>query len=284
MSSVPADILREGWSAVGEIRERKWNFFARHKSRPDGKLLAGSIEIVAELDLPSNHRRVLLPPALGMAFAKQELLWLGDLNADGEPDLLLRRTWVTGEMDYVLVVSPMLATAYYDPDHPDHYSTSLDGNSYIWHRDQAEPSPIKFIRSGQFSIGEEEWVRHLPDSEAQLPKEIADRQFRLNGETIRFSLEHLPRLQIGNESSAYHETWTGTVLVRVTFRGKSQVLMQASQPSEGLFSLSVGVVNGKPSVKIDHQPHYNNSFTRYWVYDEKMARFRRLRDEFSQGC
>ena len=187
-------------------------------------------------------------------------------------------------MDYVLVVSPMLATAYYDPDHPDVYSTSLDGNSYTWHKDRTEPTPIKFIRSGQFSIGEEEWGRHLPDGEVQVPKEIADRQFKLSGESIRFSLEHLPRLQGGKESSAFHQTWAGTVLVRVTFRGKSQVLMQASQPSEGLFSLSVGIVDGRPSVKIDHQPHYNNSFTRYWMYDETAMRFRRLRDEFYQGC
>lgn len=284
LSSVPADVLREGWSAVGVIGERKWNFLAEHKKRPDGRLLAGSVEIVAELGRPSTHRRVLLPPAIGMAFAKQELLWLGDLNSDGEPDLFLRRTWVTGEMDYVLVVSPMLATAYYDPDHPDVYSTSLDGNSYTWHKDRTEPTPIKFIRSGQFSIGEEEWGRHLPDGEVQVPKEIADRQFKLSGESIRFSLEHLPRLQGGKESSAFHQTWAGTVLVRVTFRGKSQVLMQASQPSEGLFSLSVGIVDGRPSVKIDHQPHYNNSFTRYWMYDETAMRFRRLRDEFYQGC
>lgn len=55
-------------------------------------------------------------------------------------------------------------------------------------------------------------------------------------------------------------------------------------PGSGQFSLSVGVVNGKAGVKIDHQPHYNNSFTRYWIFDETETRFRQLQSEQSQGC
>ena len=309
--SIAPDILREGWTATGEVAGRKWNFSVTHKKRPDGKLLAGSLEVIADPDFPNETRKVLLPPASGMAFTKQELLWLGDMNGDGEPDLLLRRAWVTGEVDFVLVVSreqpprvngvnwltgevdivpvvsPMLATAYFNPDRPAAYfSSGVDpgSNAFEWHKDQPVPTPVKFISKGAFSIGEEEWIRLLPDRAALLPKVLADRQFKLNGETIRFTLEHLPRAKNETPSSTGNFIWGGSVLVKVTFRGKSQVLMQAEQPDSGQFSLSVGVVNGKAGVKIDHQPHYNNSFTRYWIFDETETRFRQLQSEQSQGC
>ena len=74
------------------------------------------------------------------------------------------------------------------------------------------------------------------------------------------------------------------MLVRESFRGKSQVLMQAQAPDEGGFALSVGLINGKPSVRVGYQPHYNNSITRYWMLDAGEGRFRRLRSEHSQGC
>lgn len=286
-SSIAADILREGWTATGEVGGRKWNFSVTHKKRPDGKLLAGSLEILADPDFPNESRKVLLPRAGGMAFAKQELLWLGDLNGDGEPDLLLRRTWVTGEIDFVLVVSPMLATAYFDPDHPATYFSSgvePDSNAFEWHKDQPVPAPVKFISKGTFSLGEEEWIRLLPDYTVSLPKVLADRQFKLNGEIIRFTLEHLPRAENETVSSAGNDMWGGSVLVKVSFRGKSQVLMQAGQPDSGKFSLSVGWLNGKPGVMINHQPHYNNSFIRYWLFDEAESRFRRMQSVQSQGC
>lgn len=284
--SIAAGILREGWTATGEIGGRKWDFSVTHKKRPDGKLLAGSLKILA---VPNTNTipRVLVPPASGMAFTKQELLWLGDLNSDGEPDLLLKRTWVTGEIDFVLVVSQMLATAYFDPDYPATYFSSgvePDSNTFEWHKDRPLPAPVKFVNKGTFSIGEEEWIRLLPDYASPLPKVLADRQFKLNGETIRFTLEHLPRTENEAVSSAGNFMWGGSVLVKVNFRGNSQVLMQAERPDSGQFSLSIGLVNGKPGVKINHQPHYNNSFIRYWIFDEAETRFRRLQSEQSQGC
>ncbi len=286
-SSIAPDILREGWTATGEVAGRKWNFSVLHKKRPDGKLLAGSIEVIAEPDSATETKKVLLPPANGMAFTKQELLWLGDMNSDGVPDLLLRRTWVTGEVDFVLVVSPMLATAYFDPDRPaTHFSSGVepDDNTFAWHKTQPVPEPIQFVSKGSFSLGEEEWVHQLQDRAALMPKVLADRQFKLNGETIRFTLEHLPRIENATPSSTGTSEWDGSVLVKVTFRGKSQVLMQAQSPDSGQFSLSVGLVNGKAGVKIDYQPHYNNGFIRYWILDETQTHFRRLRSEHSQGC
>ena len=288
--AVAPDILREGWKATGKLAGRKWNFSVKHKKRPDGRLLAGSLEVVADPDIPNATRKVLLPPAHGMAFTKQELLWLGDMNSDGEPDLLLKRTWVTGEIDFVVVVSPMWATAYFDPDRPAAYFSSgvdPDSNAFEWHQGQPVPAPVKFISKGTFSIWEEEWMRLLPDRAAPMPIVLADRQFKLNGETIRVTLEHLPRAEYetpGPSSSASMGLMGGRVLVKVTFRGKSQVLMQTDQPDSGQFSLSVGLVDVQTGLKVDHQPHYNNGFTQYWIFDETDTRFRRIQIEHSQGC
>ncbi|SMC21091.1 hypothetical protein SAMN02745857_01114 [Andreprevotia lacus DSM 23236] len=286
--SVAPDTLREGWAASGELAGRTWHFAVAHKKRPDGKLLAGSLRVTATPDAPSAKPTLLLPPANGMAFARQELLWLGDMNNDGQPDALVRRTWVTGEADYVLVVSPMLATAYYDPDHPaSYFSSGVEPGSNImqWHKSRPVPGPIKFVGMGNFSLGDQAWRLLLPDAAAEpLPKVLTDRQFKLNGETIRVTLEHLPRTQNEAVSTTSDFSWDGSVLVRVTFRGKSQVLMQAAPPDDGQFALSVGLIDGKIGVKIEHQPHYNNSFTRYWLFDDTEAHFRRLQSEQAQGC
>jgi hypothetical protein len=287
-SSVTPDVLREGWTASSEIGGIKWKFYTRHEKRSDGKLLAGSLEILADPEMPNGASMVLLPQASGMAFAKQELLWLGDLNNDGQPDLLLKRTWVTGEIDFVLVISPMLGSVYLDPDRPATYfssGVSPEVNSFVWHKGQSKPEAINFVRQGSFSIGEDDWSSKLSHDALSLPIVLTDRQFKLNGETIRFTLEHLPRAEYQTKSSASRNIfWGGSVLVKVIFRGKTQVLMQAGQPDSGNFTLSVGLSGGKLSVMIDHQPHYNNGFTYYWIFDESESRFHRLRVAQSQGC
>lgn len=313
-SYVTPTVLREGWVASTEVDGQKWKFYTRHDKRPDGKLLAGSLEILADHEMPNGKSLVLVPQASGMAFAKQELLWLGDLNGDGEPDLLLKRTWVTGEIDFVLVVTPSLGLISHDPDQPVSYFSSgvePESNGFAWNKNRPTPTAIKFIGQGRFSIGEEEWRKKLypnapplyqdsqpPKKDAQanlessspsedsltLPIMLADRQFKLNGETIRFTLEHLPRAGNQPRSSASQNMWGGSVMVKATFRGKSQVLMQAEAPDGGPFMLSVGLIDGEPGIRVDHQPHYNNSFSQYWVYDKAESRFRRLRIEHSQGC
>jgi hypothetical protein len=42
--------------------------------------------------------------------------------------------------------------------------------------------------------------------------------------------------------------------------------------------------DGEVAIHMDYVPHYNNSFTRWWVWDEASARFRRWLDYQSQGC
>jgi hypothetical protein len=310
-SYVEPALLREGWTLPIETGGRKWKFSTRHQKRPDGKLLAGSLELLLESGEP-EHPKVILPRASGMAFEKQEVLWLGDLNGDSVPDLIIKRTWLSGEFDIFLLVSNALtfnfASITFDPDRPTSYFSSgvePESNGFRWNKKWPTPTAFKFSEKGRFSIGEENWHKMLfpnapplyqeivqskletsPPSEdlLSLPITLTDRLFKLDGETIRFTLEHLPRAAAQDESSSSGSTWGGTVLVRTTFRGKTQVLMEASRPDSGIFSLSVGTINGEPSIRIDHQPHYNNSFRQYWIYDQATSRFRRLQIEQSQGC
>ena len=190
-------------------------------------------------------------------------------------------------MDFVLVITPIFNSIRSDRDQPSTYFSSgvdPESNTFEWGNKQSNPKRIEFARQGTFSIGEEEWRTQLPDDALSLPRTLTDRQFVLSGEKIRFSLEHLPRAKPQNNSSANGNMRGGSVLVKVAFRGKTQVLMEAEQPDGGSFTLSVGMVDGKPSVRVDHQPHYNNSFRQYWTYDEFESRFRHLRIEHAQGC
>jgi hypothetical protein len=298
-SAVRADVLREGWSASGEIGAGKWHFFTDHKKRADGKMLSGSLELMAQkaqANGSAGTKKSLLAKAFGMAFAKQELLWLGDLNQDGEPDLLVRRTWITGEVDYVLVVTPWSAGVYLDPDYPASYFLSgvePEGNVFTWYKNTMISPQIGFASLGSFKLSEEAWKQKLTEADLALPKLLTDRVLKLNGETVRVTLEHLPRIErADSQDPAERETgsqsaenrWDGSVLLRVTFRGKSQVLMQLQAPDGEDFSFSVGVVDGKPSIRVDYHPHYNNSFKRYWIYNETEMRFRRVLTDQSQGC
>lgn len=313
-SSVPSMVLREEWMASAEIAGRKWRFYTRHQKRPDGRLLAGSLEILAD-DLQSNLRQmVLLPPASGMAFAKQELLWLGDLDGDAEPDILLKRTLLSGHVDIVLVVGTMRQFVSHDPDLPASFFSSgvePESNGFSWNRNRPLVVPISFASHGIFSVREEVWLKKLYPNATQhdqdvqqseptesrstgeppfqrqlptLPVSISDRQFNFKGETIRFTMEYLPRVESPQESSGNRPAWGGDVVVRVFFRGKSQVLMEASPPDGGAFELAVGVIGEEAGIRVRHQPHYNNSFIYYWIYDKEDQRFRRLSSEQSQGC
>lgn len=286
-------VLREGWTASAEVAGRKWKFYTRHEKRTDGKMLAGSLEIMAD-DGSNQEPMVLLPKASGMAFARQELLWLGDLNGDMEPDLLLKRTRLTGDIDIVVVAAHRRGLTYHDPDQPITYFSSgvePESNGFSWNRKSPLPVTSEFVAHGSFSIDEEEWKKKMYPQEQPSPMEppalpvlLADRQFKWGGETIRFTLEHLPRASNHHDSSASESTWGGSVVVRAFFRGKSQALMEAEAPDSGQFTLSIGMIGNKPGIKVDHQPHYNNGFTRHWIYDKNEARFRRLSVVHSQGC
>lgn len=289
-SVLPAGLLQEGWQAQARLGDKEWNFTVGVEKRPDGKLLAGSLSLLARKEGKGvgTGMQTLLSPSPGMAFNRQDLLWLGDVNRDGEPDFLLKRSIISGEIEYLLVISPLLGMTGEDPDHPVEYSSSgvePESNSLSWHKDYPPPGNFQFVRKGKFSISEQEWKAQLPDDSAKLPKLLAETQFKLNGETMRFTLEHLPRAG-GNATSTSLTSfsWGGSVLLRVSFRGKSQVLTQLAAPNEGAHTINIGMIGAQPAVLLDYNPHYNNSMAWYWIYDSQQARFRRFLRQHSQGC
>lgn len=279
-------LLLDGWETAVSINGATWTVSAKYEKRPDGVLLAGSMSMLA-ID-SSGQGTVLVPSASGMAFLRQEILWLGDLNGDSKPDLILRRIWVTGEIEYVLVVGPTLSSVYVDTDNPYRsFSSGVEESfSISRHINQQAPLPKGRFGKSAFAISEEVWNRALGRADQKLPRLIADRQLKIGDENIRFTFEYLPRSdsqEISSLSNAF--VWGGPVLVKVHFRNKTQVLMQAPSLDGGSFRVQVDKINGEPAIEISFSPHYNNSFTNYWIWNPSQdGRFLRLLILHSQGC
>lgn len=278
--------LEDKWSRTVALAGQDWQLQTRSRRRPDGGLLAGSMALM--MQSIGQAESMLVPPGHGMAFARQELLWLGDLDRDALPDALLRRVWITGEEDYVLSLGGRTATAYLDRDHPvSGFSSGVEESSSEWrHVSKVAEAPGDFQAAASFRLDWSLWSGANERIEAGLPFTLADRQVRLGAETVRFTIDYLPRAmpREGEFSSAADRLWEGPWLVRVTFRGRSQVLMQAHSPDEGAHGISVGMSNGQPAIHIDYNPHYNNSFNYSWRYSEEEQRFRRESVHQSQGC
>lgn len=280
-SALAPAVLEQGWRASVSIGGAPWTLAARSQTRPDGRMLAGSLEIVATPN--GGAEQVLLPVAGGMAFARQELLWLGDLDGDAQPDLVLRRTRLTGDVGYVMVLGhERRQVAIADATTAHYFSSGVEpeSNGFSWPAQAPIPAPFLLARQGGFTIKGEDWLRELATPPA-LPKILAERQYKLQGETIRFTLEYVPRVspELGWGSE---EMWSGPVVVRVFFRGKSQVLMEAAAPDDDNFTLSFGLQSGKAAILIDYHPHYNNGLQYHWVFDGE--RFARVLAIHEQGC
>jgi hypothetical protein len=79
------------------IRNETWTLTTTYQRRPDGQLLAESLSLIAINS--GGVQRVLVPPAAGMAFLRQELVWVGRISAGSIVDFVLRRIWLTGEIE-----------------------------------------------------------------------------------------------------------------------------------------------------------------------------------------
>lgn len=286
-SLVPTgQVMREGWKTAVSLNGTAWVVSTIYEKRPDGVLLAGSMSLIAMN--ASGQRTVLTPPASGMAFSRQELLWLGDINNDSKLDLILKRVWVTDEIDYVLVVGSVLSSVYVDLDRPyQSFSSGVEESlSISRHMSQQVPLPIGHFGKSAFEISEETWNAALGSPEKNLPRLIADRKLKLGDESIRFTFEYLPRAESQAASSRGAAfLWQGAVLVKVHFRNKTQVLMQAPNLDGGPLRVQVDHINGESAIEISFSPHYNNSFASYWVWNPSQeGRFMRLFTHHSQGC
>ncbi len=282
---VPA-VLEDKWHQKFSMGGRSWIIQTRYERRADGALLAGSMEL--ELNVPNEGVRTFLPAANHMAYSKQELMWLGDIDQDGEPDAVLRRVWITGEQDYVVVLGGRFESVYVDEDFPVRIFSSgvEETTSILRHVSQKYPlGEAKFTSA--FNVPESIWEKLGGGAERPAePVQLADLKIDHQGESLRFSLDYLPRKSDEKNSSTVDSgsMWIGETLVRVTYRGRPQVLLQAQKPDGGLFRVEIGDLSGKTVIRISYPPHYNNSFQYYWLYSEEESRFKRVVIDQSQGC
>ncbi len=289
---VPA-LLHDRWNAAFGANGKQWTVSTESVRRKDGGLLAGSLQLVATSN--TGEKRVLVPPAHGMAFQRQELLWLGALQSNSQWDVLLKRTWITGEMDYVLTIGKSVKSQTIDLDYPHTYFSSgvEEYEEIATHRSQKRARPEGKFGAVGFSISEERWNQAVSEAASQmLPKVLFDRQLMVGTEKMRVTIEYLPRLAYPSESStppvmsssAEGFFWGGPVVVKAHFRGKSQALMQTGQLDGSAFHIELDGLEAEPGVRVSFSPHYNNSLVYYWIWGDPEGRFLRLSKEHGQGC
>jgi hypothetical protein len=264
-----------------------WVLGTEHKKRPDGDMLAGSLSLVATNR--QGLRQVVLPPASGMAFARQELLWLGRTKQGGGWDALVRRTWLTGESEYVLAVGGALALAVADSDRPiTKFSLGIEESEVeSRHAAQKHEAPAGKFGIAAFSIEEAVWNVSLDKAVADAkPATLFDRKLMLAVDQIRFTADYIPRWQAsdGDTHSGNADTWAGPVLLRAYYRGASQPLLEIGALDGNALRVQVGTISGKPAIEVSYQPHYNNILTYHWIWNEELRRFQRLSRYHVQGC
>ncbi len=271
-----------------------WELFTDVERRPDGQLLAGSLQLMARRG-DSAEPIVLLPPAHGMAFQRQELLWAGLLPEDREPSFVLKRTWLTGEEEHVVVINGLQAIERRDADAPwQLFSSGVDDTDNGGRRPagQTLPLPTSLNETGQISFDANAWNLALEEAQRRPlePRRIAQNQTTLDGEPLQVWVDYLPRSSKAmaaadrKGSSATDLGWRGQMVMRAKFRGHTSVLIELDTLEDPLH-LSVGLALGQtPAISMQHDPHYNNSFHRWWIWDDKAGRFKRWLIKHSQGC
>lgn len=282
--------LHDRWQATLQLNGKTWHLSTEVARRKDGALLAGSLSVVATPD--SGEKQVLLPPTDGAVFERQELLWVGSIHSNKDPsdiDLLIKRTWLTGKVEYVWKVGNEIKSALLDPDHP--YIVATSGVEASMETEvplqQHRPLPPDKFGVAAFTIAEDAWNPALDAAEKDgLPKLLFDRQLELEGEKLRFTIEYLPRVsaEYSPLAASRIEYWGGPVLIKAHFHGTTQVLLETDHLDEGSFTLQVGKLGDEKAIQISTQPHYNNSFVYDWAWDAAQQRFVRLYRRQDQGC
>jgi hypothetical protein len=161
-------LLHDRWNAAFRANGKKWTASTESVRRKDGALLAGSLQLVATSD--TGEKLVLVPPAHGMAFQRQELLWLGSLQSNSQLDVLLKRTWITGEIDYVLTIGKAIKSQTIDLDYPHTYFSSgvEESEGIATHISQKRPRPEGKFGVAAFSISEENWNQAVDGAADQM--------------------------------------------------------------------------------------------------------------------
>jgi len=292
-------LLTAQWRQQVQLRqadgsEQTWTLFTDIERRPDGHLLAGSLQLMAR-SADASADLVLLPIAHGMAFQRQELLWVGLLPGDRKPSFVLKRTWLTGEEEHVVVLNGLQAIERRDTDAPWQIFRSGADDSAGSGRHPAEqtlPLPTSMTEGGQIRFNADAWNQALEEAQRSplTPRRIARQASAIHGEPLEVWVDYVPRIDSGTAaarhqgSSATDTPWRGAVVMQLKFRGRTSVLLELDTLEEPL-GMGVGHVSGgTPAISMRHTPHYNNSFNRWWIWDDKAGRFRRWLIEHSQGC
>jgi hypothetical protein len=226
--------VREGWKQDFDLAGNPWRLRAHYVRGTNGRVLPGSMQLAVE-QKGGGQTSVVLDRAPGVVFSNQAVLWAGDLNGDGAPDFLIRRTLVTGEIDYVLSISNrdgkyVAGGITVDPDHAvNRFSAGMEGPEarpprHGPHRSAADASPPStpitphYARSGATAVSgisiyaNPQGVKSLPPGIeepglapflALTPGVKRDLSFTFEGETYRIVAEIIPTYAGGSRVPRY---------------------------------------------------------------------------------
>ena len=228
--------IREGWAHAFDLAGKRWTLRASYAKGPRGKVLPGSMRLTVEgADGKAN---AVLGRHPGLVFREQSVLWAGDLTRDGRPDFLLRRTLITGEIDYILSLSSpdgrYAATGVTrDPDAPvNGFSSGIEESELESRRHANSPPPyavyklpeakpaatVSWAHSGPMKLkGIAIYTNPLPAQPSkaglpapELPQSVAvapgvkrDLVFTFGGESFRLLAEIVPTWQGPAEGPHY---------------------------------------------------------------------------------
>lgn len=285
-SALPGSVvLRSGWRSDVRVDDATWTLRTEHQVQADGRLVPGSMELIVRG--ADGHESVLVGAALSMAFQRQELLWVGDLDGDRQLDALLRRVHIDGRIEYLLRIRDASGFALVDEDHPyEGYSSGVEESIALQrHRDVSHGPPPSRFGIAALQIDATEWNSWLdtPSTTAMLRY---DRTLMLHGEPLRITVESVPRPERkpdGEDSSTGY--YGAGLLLRAHFRGRSQVLANLGTLDGSDLRIQADLVDDVPALQVYYVPHYNNLFEYYWRWsDGDEPRFRRWAVYHAQGC
>lgn len=212
------------------------------------------------------------------------------------PWFALRRVLLTGEEEHLWIVDGLIVMVRHDPDAPTtSFSSGVDDDAAYERTPAAQKRPPELISGpATLQFDAQEWVQLMEAAEKTplVPRRLMQQQASLGQDVLKVSIDHLPRLKLaaGNDdaspqtSSASPDTRGGSLLIKVEFRGKTSLLMEAGFLEEPLAITLGRARDGTPGLQMHYSPDYNHTFSRSWIWDDRAGRFRRWTNHQSQGC
>lgn len=277
-------ILRNRWSTKIRFKEELLTIKAIGEKRKDKKLLAGSLALLA---ISENDTTVLMPPLAEKRFKRQELLWIGDLDGDDAIDAVIKRTLHTGETLLHFHIGTENGTLDIDEEYPYQvYSAGIEDYMSIG-KHKSQKLSLKGIEpfgEKAFRLSNEVWNRAYGKVRGgDLPKTLLDYMLTLNGEKIRFTFDYTPRYR--TKESGYNLFYgPSPAHITVHYRGRRQALIDLGSSDGDPVRIEIDTIDNKMAIRMEYMPHYNNSFTLYWIWSPAKKRFVKYMQYHAQGC